>query len=113
MTWQDDSWRDGYDEWKLRSPYDDVRECEHDDPDLDVIEGRFHCDCGYSWNASADDIQAQVDRQREYDQWQARENRRERWRRFTHPIRWPIFRLLELIMPSKAYRVLYDEEIPF
>ena len=30
MSWNDDSWRDGYDAWKLASPYDDEDPCDED-----------------------------------------------------------------------------------
>lgn len=52
MAWHDDSWRDSYDSWKLASPDDEYPqyECEHEDYDIDTIEGRCHCHrCGDSW----------------------------------------------------------------
>lgn len=115
MPWNDDSWRDGYDAWKLRSPDDDYDEpeCHHEEFDIDY-EGRAHCEmCGETWWADGDQIAAQREHQVEYDRWCRRQERREFWRKLTYPIRWPIFRLLDRIWLRKACRVLYDEEIPF
>lgn len=115
----DDSWRDHYDAWKLRSPdeqygyYDDEPEldCEHEHYDIDVCTGRAECDsCFKSWYLSPEEIdQYQEDCERE----EHRHRRREFWRKLTYPIRWPLFRALERIWPRKAHRVLLDEEIPF
>lgn len=113
----DDSWRDSYDAWKLASPdddYDDDPECDHDDYDVDILEGRARCNrCSESWHVTEEEVQRQIEHQRQYCEWEDRENRREFWRRLTHPIRWPIFRLLERIWPRKACNVLTDDEIPF
>lgn len=118
MSWNDDSWRDSYDEWKLRSPedeygyYDDP--CDHEDYTVDIVDGRCWClHCNEVWHATADDIVAQIQHEAEYAEWEAREHRREFWRKLTYPIRWPIFRLLERIWPRKACGVLDDDEIPF
>jgi hypothetical protein len=115
MSWNDDSWRDSYDAWKLASPDDErePEECYHEEFEIDW-EGRSHCDrCGEAWWASADEIRFQREQQAEYDAWCRRQERREFWRRFTRPIRWPIYRLLERVWPRKACSVLLDEEIPF
>jgi hypothetical protein len=113
--WDDDSWKDSYDEWKLRSPYDDEPEleCERDNVDIDILDGRCRCVCGASWPATDADIRSQFDHEREYDEYAAREQRRERWLRLTHWFRWPLFRLLEKVWPRKALKVLGDDEIPF
>lgn len=115
MTWNDDSWRDSYDEWKLRSPYDDApeEECHHEIFEIDM-EGRAHCDaCSATWWALPIEIDRQSEQQAEYDTWCRQQERREFWRLLTLPIRWPIFRLLERIWPRKASKVLDDSEIPF
>lgn len=106
--WKTDS---GYDE---RDPYDEPEdECEHADYEAD-ISGRATCNrCQYSWWQTEEEIAAEVNRIREYDEWQRRQERREFWRRLTHPIRWPIYLLLNRIWPRKACRVLTDDEIPF
>lgn len=115
MSWNDDSWRDTYDAWKLRSPYDDEPEddCFHEEYEID-FNGNARCEtCGESWYATAAEIAAQRERYREYDAYCRRVERRERWRRLTYPVRWPIFRLLSRLWPRKSYAVLTDDEIPF
>ncbi len=117
MSWHDDSWRDSYDEWKLRSPYeeyDNSEPCDHEDHEINILDGRAWCPrCGEAWNASSEELAAQFRHEAEYYDWQLRELRREFWRKLTYPIRWPIFRLLERVWPKKACKVLLDEEIPF
>jgi hypothetical protein len=117
VSWNDDSWRDSYDEWKLRSPYDeydDPEPCDHEDYEINIVDGRCWCDrCGEVWNASDEEIARQIQHEAEYHEWEKRQRRREFWRRLTYPIRWPIFRLLERIWPRKVGSVLYDDEIPF
>lgn len=78
MSVSDESWKDSYDEWKLASPYDDdlEGECQHDEYDTDILSGRATCwNCGASWWQSEDEIQAEIDRQREYDEWCAAQQR--------------------------------------
>lgn len=94
VAWNDDSWKDGYDAWKLASPdeYDDDV-CDHDDYDVDILEGRARCNrCSESWHVTEEEVARQIEHQRQYSEWEERENRREFWRRLTHPIRWPIHR---------------------
>ena len=115
-----------YDQWKTRDPndrayYDDYEEyepdferCDHDDYDADILTGRATCyRCGHSWYQTTEEINAAIERQREYSEWEERENRREFWRKLTLPVRWPIFRLLERVWPRKSLSVLTDDEIPF
>lgn len=116
MPWSDDSWRDSYDSWKLRSPdeeygyYED--ECCHEEFEIDW-EGRARCaHCGESWWADGDEIARQREQQVEYDAWCAKNERREFLRRLTYWVRWPIFRLLDRIWPRKAHKVLTDDELP-
>lgn len=115
MAWNDDSWRDSYDSWKLRSPYDeyDHEECHHHDYEIDMA-GIAHCEtCGERWTATRAEIAAQRENLLEYDRWTRRQERREFWRKLTYPIRWPIFRLLDRVWPRQATRVLDDSEVPF
>jgi hypothetical protein len=65
-----DAWRDSYDEWKLRSPYDKYpgEECDHVEADLDIVDGRFRCACGHSWRASGDELIPQAECEK-YAQW--------------------------------------------
>lgn len=114
MPWNDDSWRDSYDEWKLRSPYDEYDECYHEDYDIDLLSGRCHCNrCSESWSASAEEMQAAFDHEREYAEWVDKQHRRELRLKLTLWSRWPLFRLLEKVWPRKAGRVLDDSEVPF
>jgi hypothetical protein len=104
---------DGYDE-----DYDAERDCEHDDVEIDTTVGRAYCQCcPKSWYVSAEEIDAELDRQIAWDEqcrlWGRQERRREFWRKLTLPIRWPIFRLLEKVWPRKSLTVLTDDEIPF
>jgi hypothetical protein len=116
VSWRDDSWRDTYDEWKLRSPYDDgpEDECDHEEYEVDILVGRAHCcKCPHSWYQTNEEIAAEIERIRQYDGWTAEQHRRERWQWITGFVRWPIFHLLERIWPRKSCAVLYDDEIPF
>ncbi len=117
MTWNDDSWRDSYDEWKLRSPYDDYDEdpeCDHENYEIDVCTGRASCDqCSHYWYLSSEDIDAECERQARYQDDMDREERRRWWRDRTYPVRMFFFRILERVWPRKAHKVLDDEEIPF
>ncbi len=117
MIWNDDSWRDGYDAWKLRSPYDDYEEpepCDHEDHDFNILDGRCWCPrCGEVWNATNEDYERRAKAEAEFSKWERRQRSREFWRKLTHPIRWPIFRLLERLWPRKSLNVLTDDEVPF
>lgn len=115
MPWNDDSWRDGYDAWKLRSPDDDgpEPECLHEEYEIDM-EGRAHCEmCGEKWWATGDEIAGQRERQIEHDAWCRKQERREFWRRLTYPIRWRLWRLFGRIWPRKAIRLLDHDDLPF
>ena len=120
MSWNDDSWRDSYDEWKLRSPddeygYYDDDPCDHEDYETDILNGRCWCHkCDEVWYATAEEISRQIQHEAEYHEWECKQQRHEFWRKLTLPIRWPIFRLLERIWPRKASRILADnDDIPF
>ena len=108
-------WRDGYDQWKLRSPYDDGQEdeCDHDDYEIDM-EGRAHCDaCSATWWADRIEIDRQREQQAVYDTWYRQQERRECWRGLTYPVRMFVHRVLSRVWPRKACSALSDDEIPF
>ncbi len=87
--------------------------CSHEEYDVDW-EGRANCSfCRASWWLTSEELVAHTRREAEYAEWQEKERRREFWRRFTLPIRWPIFRLLQLLRVRKSAVVLADDEIPF
>ncbi len=81
MPWNDDSWRDSYDAWKAREPEDhrddddpDPEACDHDEFDIDPIEGRATCNkCCHRWDVTPEQVLTEVDRQRAYDEWCAEE----------------------------------------
>lgn len=116
MSWNDESWKDSYDAWKLASPDDDYgpqNECFHVSFEIDY-EGRAHCDdCDYEWWPSAEESRWFREAQKRYDAHCRREERRERWKRATYWFRWPLFRLLDRFWPSKSCNVLTNDEIPF
>jgi hypothetical protein len=123
MPWNDDSWKDGYDAWKLRSPYDDCddseeydaeRDCDHDDYEIDILTGRAECCmCPHSWYVTSEDVSREIERQARYYDDMEREERRQWWRDKTYPVRMFVFRILERIWPRKSCSILNDDEIPF
>jgi hypothetical protein len=83
VAWNDESWKDGYDAWKLASP-DDERdrydpqepqdECEHEEYEIDIVTGRAECQyCSHAWWASRAEIDAEQDRQAAYWEWTQRQ----------------------------------------
>jgi hypothetical protein len=107
VSWQDDSWRDSYDEWKLRSPYDNEPEdeCFHDDYEIDW-QGLATCEqCGHMWTAAESQIIAQRLANEAYDEHCCREERRERFERW---FGWLAFRRRWKRKPAPI-----DEELPF
>lgn len=112
----DDSWKDSYDDWKLASPYDDEPECDHDDYDIDILDGRCRCLCGHSWCASQEQVEAEIKRQREYSEHEERENRRQWWRDLFAPITDPIRTLRRRLFEWRLRRQFpehVDDDIPF
>lgn len=97
MSWNDDSWRDGYDAWKLASPYDDEDPCDHEEYEADIMTGRATCTmCGYAWWQTTEESAAESRRQAEYGEWAGDQERpwtrfkewaREWWHRIK--LRWP------------------------
>lgn len=91
------NWKDTYDEWKLRSPYDDEPEedCDHEEYNSDW-EGRATCNrCRHSWWLTAAQMRANEEASESYDDYVRREMRKERiaswfrplafWRRWRKP----------------------------
>jgi hypothetical protein len=103
MAWNDDSWRDSYDAWKLASP-DDYDECLHEDYEADV-NGRATCDqCGTVWCLTKDEIERERQLHVAYD----RMMRREEWRQWRED--W-VHRLAFWRRWRKP--ALIDDDIPF
>lgn len=94
-----DSWKDSYDEWKLRSPYDDVGpedDCCHEDYEAD-FNGMATCDrCGTTWWMTQEQFEAERAHSEAYDAYCRREERKARieewtnrlafWRRWRKPV---------------------------
>jgi hypothetical protein len=117
MLWNDDSWRDSYDSWKLASPDDeyDEPECDHDDYETDILDGRCRCSCGRSWYASDAQVTAEIERQRAYFEYEERENRRQWWSDLLYNFRHPLV-AIHWQMQKRGWfrsRVMTDDEIPF
>lgn len=107
MAWDDDSWKDGYDAWKLRSPYDDEpeEECYHEHYEAD-INGRATCDrCSHTWWLTDEEIERERELVVAYDAMM----RREEWRQWRE---W-ISRLAFWRRWRKPKPALIDDEIPF
>lgn len=87
--------------------YDDIGDepaCDHDEFDIDILEGRAQCDrCGHAWYATSEQIEAQERHQQEYAEWEAEQHRHDNawWRRLG---RW---------LASLFKRNVLDSEIPF
>jgi hypothetical protein len=65
MAWNDDDYEDD--------------PCDHDDYEIDILDGRCRCMCGHSWYASDEQVNAEIERQRQYCEYEERENRRQWW----------------------------------
>lgn len=122
MTWNDDSWRDSYDAWKLRSPdeeyeeyqYNEEPECDCVDYESDILTGVAVCHaCGRRWLQTQDEIEQEILRQAEYDEQMRLEERRQRWEWLARPWRAFWYRVIMPFSPKKAVSVLRDDEIPF
>lgn len=104
MPWNDDSWRDSY---------DDPEPAHHCEMHCLRDDGAAECPCGETWWPTRTELVAFRAQQAEHLQWERRERRRAIWRKVTNPIRWPLYRLLTRLGLRKAHRVLLDEDIPF
>ena len=108
MSWDDDSWKDGYDTWKLASPYDEYDEpCDHEDYEIDILTGCCHCDrCSESWHATPEQIQMQIDHEAAYYEAMESEERRQWWRDLWSRVRSFFWR-------SRTKTWASDDDIPF
>lgn len=116
MAWDDDSWRDSYDAWKLASPDDDYddreNQCDHEDYDVDILTGRASCDhCLANWYVGEDEIVRQIEHQAAYDEQCERENRRQWWRDLFAPLSRTLHYLLRPF--QQRPRPIIDDDIPF
>lgn len=113
----------GYDAWKTRSGYDErdtfpsyddepEEECDHEEYEHDIISGRaVCCKCPHSWYLSAEEIAAEIERIRAYDEWQREQDRP--WFRFK---RWAESHIGAIRSRWKRWRrpaPVIDDEIPF
>lgn len=119
MAWNDDSWRDGYDAWKLASPDDDYEDdpCDHDEYEVDILDGRCWCDrCGHRWYATDEQVEREIERQAAYTEYEERENRKQWWRDRFDFILYPINRLrwkLQHLRWHWQRKPVLDDDIPF
>lgn len=117
MAWNDDSWRDGYDAWKLASPDDEYDDpCDHEDAETDLLDGRSRCPrCGETWYATASEIDAQLRFQSEYHEAMERENRQQWWSDIFYNVRHPL-QAIHWQMQKRGWfrqKALTDDDIPF
>lgn len=89
-------------------------DCDHDDYEADIVSGDATCwRCGHRWIMTAQQVDAEIDRQRAYYEWMTEQERP--WFRFKMWVlaQCPIvpWRLRQFWKP-KAQRSL-DDEIPF
>lgn len=91
--------------------------CDHDDRDIDVLSGRWSCwRCGEAGWASSQQIQAQIEHQAAYAEYEERENRRQWWRDLPWTITRPIRVLRErfrIWRSGLTFREAEDDEITF
>jgi len=113
----DDKWKDSYDDWKLASPYDDGPERDHEDYDIDILDGRGRCwRCGESWYVSNEEINAELDRQARYHDDMEREERKQWWRDRFAPLLDPIKSLKRRLFEWHLRRQFpghVEDDIPF
>ena len=101
-----------YDQWKCTDPREYEREeCEHENYDIDTIEGRCRCDsCGESWYASEADIQAAIDSEIAYAKYIERIE--SPWYRFREWCAGHWYSLKRALQPKRKAAAL-DDDIPF
>jgi hypothetical protein len=80
--------------------------CDHPEYEVDILDYRCRCDhCAHSWPATSDQVLAEIERQREYCEWEERESRlqpwRDRWDYVKAFFRWP------------RCRKISDDDLPF
>lgn len=81
--------------------------CDHLDYEVDIIDGRCWCDaCGHRWYARNEQVEAEIERQRQYDEWERGENRRQWWRDLWDRIR-------SFLPRRRQPQFVSDDDIPF
>lgn len=108
MPWNDDSWKDGYDAWKLASPdeYDRESLCDHEYYEVDIVTGRASCnDCLAHWYVSEEKIQRQIEHEVAYHKQMERDNRRQWWR--------DLWQRIQSITSRRRRASVNDDDIPF
>jgi hypothetical protein len=96
-------------DWDRHDHYEDDF-CDHDDRDIDVLTGRWSCyRCGETGWASSQQIQAEIEHQAAYAEYEGRENRRQWWRDLFGPITAPFRRWRW----RRRHPIELDDEIPF
>jgi hypothetical protein len=112
MGWNDDSWRDGYDAWKLQGPdddYDEPEECSHEHRDVDTLEGTAYCgSCGRTWTLTTAELDRELRLQTELMEMMYLEDRRQWWR----DLRDKVLSVVWYRWRRKPAPVL-DDDIPF
>lgn len=79
--------------------------CTHEEYDSDILTGRATCaSCGHTWWQSAEEIEAEIERIRRYDEWEAEQRRP--WNRFREWLR-------EHMPRRPRRRPEVDDGIPF
>lgn len=92
---------DGYDD----EPRED--DCDHEDYEADILTGEATCHrCGHIWTQTPEEIEAEIDRQRAYSEYEDRENRRQWWRDLWERIR-------SFFPRRKRTSTISDDGIPF
>lgn len=86
-------------------------ECEHEDYESDILTGRATCNmCGFAWWQTQEEIDAEIERIRAYDEWQREQE--SPWFRFKEWVRSWRFRL-RYRWDTRHWAKLTDDEIPF
>jgi hypothetical protein len=88
---------------------DDPPECDHDDADFDILDGRMTCHCGYSRYLTGEEIDAELHRMSEYDRLMRRQT--SPWRQMYDAVRGWLWSLTH--RPARQCAVASDDEIPF
>mgnify|MGYP001574109374 CR=1 FL=1 len=105
MGWDDDSWKDGYDTWKLRSPDDEYPEaCWHEEYEADINARATCCSCGHTWYLTSDEVERERALVKSYDEMM----RREEWRLWIESLVRPLAFWRRWRKPATI-----DDEIPF
>jgi hypothetical protein len=111
--WDHDDYPSGFGE-----DYDEDPDCDHDDYEADILTGRATCNrCGHQWFQDEEEIAAEIERQRAYDEWTR--TGEGRWVLFKAWVRglgyrlWP-WRLRDFFWRRQpAAPTEIDDEIPF